>query len=613
MRSAFAVLAALDLVLLTATSDARKRPPCPDAAYIAQDAPIVPGDESLQHNGLVLVGKTIGVGGACAPTRVKLKTSKKGTRLRVRFKSCAGVTGPVALKATIDAACTTLTGTLTGRKAKLARDVTATAVPTGAVTGIARIVRAMAVPEAARAEVLANRSQVELLGGTVREDGSAILHAPVGAGGWRVTVGDRETYTRADGTFDLVLDTVGPTEGTLYHPAEDTEPAVVFWLVPHLAAAGSTPVPIDIELETQGACGMDDAPADNPAHCAAVAPSLAAHADHGDGPVTAPVTFVFTLGALGSYPSLTSTSCRDQDGGFGLSGTTIAGALTNYVGSTCDTQVTLGCCDNELGSIKVSIKSALGKLTGFTPIGCQKNHKGRFCDDLLHDDVGAQVPAGIVNASSVLSYAKAVTQPVSPLVPVPVTVHHNACYGETIVTRTVSDLGGTLTGLAGNKVLHYTTSPAGNFTFVADVTIVYIPPPACPAGLTNPTDVYHFEADGYGVDVTFQMGCSLVTTTTTGGGVTTTTLQTGRAVRLIYETGGSAAGTDVCLSRIGGACVTAAHPPMCSYTHLHALSTTITIDGTGSYIDPHLNLMQPCGYGEVVTVSGCGPDTVPAC
>jgi hypothetical protein len=602
-------LIALALLLPTGPAVAKKRKPCPDAAYVVQDAPIIPGDTSLQHNGLLVSAGKLSVGGSCPPVKVKQKASKKGTKLSARFKSCTGLQGPVVFKGMVNAACTSLTGKLAGKKAQLTKDVAATAVPSGTVSGLVRIARVVPVPEDTRSEMLAQAAQLAALGVTVRDDGSALVYPSVGAAGWRVTIGDVETNTNADGAFTVTLDTPGATEGVLYHPAQDTDAAVVFWLVPHLAGGGGTPTPVDIELQMQGPCGMNEAPAVNPPYCASLSPLARALEELRVHPA---VTFVWNLGPLGSYPSLTPTGCRDQDGGFGLSGTTTLGVLTNYVGSTCDTQVTLGCCENELGSIKVSIKSAFGKLTGFKPVSCQPNHKGRFCDDVLHDDVGAQVPAGIVNASHVFTFPKSVTQPVAPNVPVTVTVHNNACYGETVVTKTVNDLGGTLAPLTGGKVLHYTTGPGGRFTYMADVPLTYTPP-NCPVGKPNPVDTYNFEAGGASVDVSFQMPCSVTSTTTVTGGGTTTTVQVGRAVHLLYSTGGVPAGSDLCLSRVGGGHVVAAHAPFCLTSHLHAQLGTITIDGSGSYVDPDLDdRMQPCGFGEVLpSVSGCGPDSVP--
>ncbi len=492
-----------------------------------EDAPIIPGDQSLHHNGIVVRGGEIAVGGSCAAVRVRQKVSKRGTHLNARWPQCMNVKGPVRFRGIVDPTCTTLKGTLVGRRAKLHRPLHATAAPAGEVHGIVRIVRVVAVPESTRADVLADKTRIEAEGATVAPDGSAIAHAPTGAAGWRVALGDRETRTRADGSFTLTLDPATATEGVLYHPAQDQDPAVAFWVVPYLAPAGGTPTPIDVEVDFQGACGMNESPADNPAYCATLGPGALLRGPGPDLDPTADVTFVWKLGPLGSYPSLAPTGCRDQDGGFGLSGTSTLGALTNYIGSTCDTQVTLGCCDNELGSIKVSIKSAFGYFTGFKPVSCQKNHKGRFCDDVLHDDVGVGVPAGVANASAVLGFPKSVTQPVQPSVPVPVTVHNNACYGETIVTKTVDDLHGTLATLTGGKVLHYTTGPAGRFTYVADVGLTYTPP-ACPPNNAplNATDVYDFEAEGNSVDVTFLMACPPTTTTTTTTTTTSTTSST---------------------------------------------------------------------------------------
>jgi hypothetical protein len=48
--------------------------------------------------------------------------------------------------------------------------------------------------------------------------------------------------------------------------------------------------------------------------------------------------------------------------------------------------------------------------------------------------------------------------------------------------------------------------------------------------------------------------------------------------------------------------------------HLHANNEFgIGIDGNGPYQDPHISQGQPCGFGEVKIVPGCGPDNVPPC
>jgi hypothetical protein len=213
----------------------------------------------------------------------------------------------------------------------------------------------------------------------------------------------------------------------------------------------------------------------------------------------------------------------------------------------------------------------------------------------------------------VFGLSSAVTQPVTPGQTVPVTVHHNGCYGETAVEKTVDELKGSLAGLIGGNVRHY--APNGNkFTFTPDVTISYTAG-QCPAGVTTASDVYEFTTDGYTATVTFTATCAnTVTTTTTVTSSPTTTTIMGRAVHLLFQTGGDAAGSYACLSRVTGGCVAPIHTPFCSYVHLHAMNEFgIGIDGAGPYQDPEITQSQPCGFGEVVTVPGCGPDDVPPC
>ncbi|MCW5892294.1 MAG: hypothetical protein KIT14_17370 [bacterium] len=137
----------------------------------------------------------------------------------------------------------------------------------------------------------------------------------------------------------------------------------------------------------------------------------------------------------------------------------------------------------------------------------------------------------------------------------------------------------------------------------------------CPPGVAAARDVYEFSTDGAVAELILEASCAPATTTTTTGtaGPTTTTI-VGRAVTLLFPTAGNAANSALCLSRVTGGCVTPAHPPFCGYTHLHdATGVGIGIDGDGPYPDPHATIGEPCGFGAVVTVPGCGPDTVPPC
>lgn len=645
MHAASLALLALALTFLDAAAvGAAKRKPCGNTSWVVEDAPILPDDASLQHNGIVLRDGTLAVGGGCTAVKAKRKAGKKGTRLAARWKSCTGVTGPVRFKGTTDPACGTLTGTLRARKGGLDKAITAVAVPTGAVTGQVRVVRRVAVPVEARAGVLDYRAELEASGRSVAADGSTVDDPPAGAPGWLVRVGDRTGVTRADGTFALRLDPAPATEGELFHPGQPEDVAVVFFGVPHLAAAGATPTPVDVIITTQGPCGMDSDPAANPAYCASMPPvgtaaasvgpaasalgggcghAAGAHAAHvHDVPVTAAATYTWTTGALGSYPTLAGGRCADEDGGFGLSGESVLGVLTNYLFSTCHDQILSGCCDNELGSLIVSARTALGKITGWKPTPCDKNHKGRLCQELLQGDVAVQVPAGVAsgqpNVRNVFGFPQSVTQPVTLGTPVPITVHHNGCYGDTIVEKTVDELQGGLSGPVVSvngvtKVSHGVTGGAPA-SFTADVAITWVGG-VCPPGVAKARDVYEFSTDGQVAELILEADCTIATTTTTTGtsGPTTTTIA-GRAVKLLFATGGNAAASHLCLSRVTGGCVTPAHLPFCAYTHLHEnTGAGIGIDGDGPYPDPEATMSEPCGYGEVVTVPGCGPDTIPPC
>jgi len=620
MRATLGVVVVMLGLVASVPAEAKKRPVCGDGSYVMEDAPLVPGDESLAHNGLVLRGGQLTAGGACPAVKAKLKGTKKGTRIAARWKSCTGVSGAVTFKGALPATCDTLTGHLKGRKAKLKREVDAAVTPAGAVTGIVRVTHTTEVPDALRADVLAQKAAIDATGRTVAADGATVSGPALGEGGWIVRVGDRATVTGADGFFTLTLDAAGPTEGELFRPGDSDAPVAAFWVVPHLAPAGGAPVPIDLEVRGHGACGMSEG--FEPAGCAATA--LPVHHVHGGAllqPQVDPPSF--HLGDLGTYPNGGQTLCRDQDGGLVPPGENPLTVLIAYAGSTCDLLSQSGCCGYELGTLTNLVKTVVGKVTGgFKPIPCIQNHRGRYCQEVLQGDVGAKVDAETINALPLLQKPQQLEKIVVPGQVVPVTVHNNACYGLTNVTKTVNDLGGTLAGTGllagplgpGSQITHCNLAGT-RCAYAADRALTWTAPPACPADATpDASDTYEFEADGHHVTVSFRMLCAPVTTTTTGTSGPTTTTISGRAVTLLFQTGTLAAGTQLCLSRITGGCVTPAHPPNCAYDHLHEhTGAGIGIDGDGPYPDPFDTMGVPCGYGEVVTIPGCGPDSLPAC
>ena len=120
-----------------------------------------------------------------------------------------------------------------------------------------------------------------------------------------------------------------------------------------------------------------------------------------------------------------------------------------------------------------------------------------------------QVPAGSASGQpqiqSVFGFPASVGQPVTPGQVVPVTVHHNGCYGSTDVEKTLDELGGVLSGVTGGKIDHFTLTGT-KFTFTPDVAISDRAG-QCPAGKATASDSCAFTTDGYTATVTFTMNC----------------------------------------------------------------------------------------------------------
>jgi YVTN family beta-propeller protein len=101
---------ALMLVLCSGNALAAKPPLCTSGRFVVQGAPLVgPGGQIL-----VLAGRTFAIGDVCAARRAKVKRTKAGTRVLVKYpkNGCSGVTGKVKLTALITDGCTAVNGTL---------------------------------------------------------------------------------------------------------------------------------------------------------------------------------------------------------------------------------------------------------------------------------------------------------------------------------------------------------------------------------------------------------------------------------------------------------------------------------------------------------------------
>jgi hypothetical protein len=200
-----------------------------------------------------------------------------------------------------------------------------------------------------------------------------------------------------------------------------------------------------------------------------------------------------TQGPLGTYPAGNQHCCRDFDGIPGDT-ETVLGTLLAYVDSTCDELVESGCCAGELGSIKNSVLSAVGLLT---PVSCQQNHKGRYCQEVSQYDVAVQVDANVAIPDSPVTKSIRLGETKT------VTVHNNGCFGETGVIKIVDTLRGVLTGdgLEGGKVKHY----SGPKTYVTDRPLTYAIGPCSNDFAGVPKDTFWFSTDGVTATLTFEL------------------------------------------------------------------------------------------------------------
>ena len=612
-----ALVVVLALVLSDGMAAAKKPRPqaCSRGTFLVEESSVLDADVTADRRLLRIQDGRMTVGGACASAKVKLKATRKGTAVAASWKRCTGLTGGVTFKGSLDPTCRTLRGTLKAKKAKIRRTILASLE---LLRGQVRLMTTINVAEGARADILAQRAAIEAGGKTLAADGSTISSPFRGASGWLVVVGDQRVRTLPDGRFSIHVPPGGPPDVQLFHPRDDTE-AVYTFPVSALVPPEAPPVPVDIELRVDGPCGMNDAanpdPTAHPPGCPAAQLAVVApgHGITRDNPPGSPVV----PGPLGVYPAGNQTQCLDYDGldlsSIGFDRTGITGTLAAYTFSTCSKRIDEGCCGDELGSLWVSFK----KVFGFKPVDCQKNHKGRYCQELERGDVTVQTPSVTVSflnsggfdrfesddGDDSYPYAENIVDGDSTT---KVTVHNNACYGSTNVTKYVEQLFGTLAGPGyDQKTVRHFEQSGGRFTYVTDRVLEY-KAPKCPQD-PQARDAYLFEADGGGVTLGFRVRCLTTTTTMQVTNPTGPRLVSGSQFTAV------AAGTGICLDRITNGCLT--NGGLCGALHLHALSSAgITIAGVGGpYPDPQMSGVH-CGYGLVETdVPGCTPAQVPDC
>ena len=119
MRTAWIVLA---LVILAAPAgNAAKPPMCPGGRYLVSGAPIMPGIDGGGADVVDMAGHMVSVLSGCDAAKAKARATGRGTTIRVKWKSCPGITGKATLVGTITDQCRAMAATFTAKAAGITR------------------------------------------------------------------------------------------------------------------------------------------------------------------------------------------------------------------------------------------------------------------------------------------------------------------------------------------------------------------------------------------------------------------------------------------------------------------------------------------------------------
>jgi hypothetical protein len=117
---AVAMLGAALCVVGTAPRAAAKAPVCAGGRYVISAAPRANGKPALQSGTITFDGASVSLGEKCsgvARTR-RAKGAAGGTRIVATLTSCANTRGRVRLKASIDATCKRMWGSVASKRGK---------------------------------------------------------------------------------------------------------------------------------------------------------------------------------------------------------------------------------------------------------------------------------------------------------------------------------------------------------------------------------------------------------------------------------------------------------------------------------------------------------------
>lgn len=434
--------------------------------------------------------------------------------------------------------------------------------PAGQWRGQVLVRQATVVPDDLRQDVLDNRAQIEqawtvasvpagvaveegLANGQslgsleVLDDGSttALAWPPRPVGQFVFAVGDRIFLTDSDGRFLLDIPAGAGDTLTLVDPS-----AQMRWTLSVTALVdagkltsptGPDPLPLRFLLPFSGPCGMNAV--DEDMQVCGGDPVLrigaeAARTGGGDRVRN------YDPGPLGTYPRPGSNRCITDDGFIEIGGQK---RWIFYLNSTCDFMVRHGACYSEypwtdieagLAALLLHENDGLPRYIGgpnqtvTDGSRCYLRHKGRFCDQILGGDLGLEADGQRLLAGG----DSTLTVTVEARETVPITVHNNGYYGETVVRLDRAELGGKLEGarlgpatIYGNTdtsafglVHHYDPNRLAAYLgaippaldpgiYQPDQSLTYTAPEELPPG-SDRRDVVEFQVDGRTLTLEFR-------------------------------------------------------------------------------------------------------------
>lgn len=115
------------LLALSFVDEALAKKPKPTACdpgrFVVAGEALVPGATSAPD--VVAYGNAIAIDSGCGGVAGRVKATKKGTVVKAKWATCAGITGKATLQAKIGADCASMSGTFRAKKAKVKRKFTA--------------------------------------------------------------------------------------------------------------------------------------------------------------------------------------------------------------------------------------------------------------------------------------------------------------------------------------------------------------------------------------------------------------------------------------------------------------------------------------------------------